>query len=58
MSLPVGFERTDNKLYEEVHLPPNEKSTLSLSFKLVPISEFDEVNTITSFQFYHFVPKF
>ncbi|CAE1313527.1 ASCC3 [Acanthosepion pharaonis] len=43
MALPVGFERTDNKLYEEVHLPPNEKSTLSLSFKLVPISEFDEI---------------
>lgn len=46
MALPVGFERTDNKLYEEVHLPPNEKSTLSLSFKLVPISEFDEIGAM------------
>ena len=46
MSLPVGFERTDNKLYEEVHLPATEKSPLSLGFKLVPITEFDEVNTL------------
>ncbi|GLG93341.1 Putative activating signal cointegrator 1 complex subunit 3 B [Gryllus bimaculatus] len=43
MMLPVGVERTDNKMYEEVNIPTSEPAPLSVGNKLVEISSLDEV---------------
>lgn len=44
MALPVGFERSDNKKYEEVSVPAAaDQGTSKVGNKLVPIASLDEV---------------
>ena len=46
MSLPVGFERKDQRKYEEVSIPAAEKAPVDIGRQLVPISSprFDRAN--------------
>ena len=46
MSLPVGFERKDNKKYEEVTVPPAEMGSSDVGRKLVPIASLDEIGQL------------
>jgi activating signal cointegrator complex subunit 3 len=43
MMLPIGFERENNKEYEEVNIPPSDPSPVHIGKTLVPISQLDEV---------------
>ncbi|XP_014672686.1 PREDICTED: activating signal cointegrator 1 complex subunit 3-like [Priapulus caudatus] len=43
MVLPDGFDRKDNKLYEEVNIPPTEQAPVGEDFHLIQISELDEI---------------
>ena len=47
MSLPVGFERKDNRKYEEVTVPPAEMGSSDVAGrKLVPIASLDEIGKL------------
>ena len=48
MNLPAGFERTDNKKYEEVTVPASLKSDVNSigPAKLIPISSLDEIGQL------------
>lgn len=46
MLLPEGIHRENNKMYEEVEIPPNEPMPLGFEEKPVYISELDEVGAI------------
>ena len=48
MVLPVGFERDNNKVFEEVHIPAASSAPAEVGQKLIPISQLDEVNTTYS----------
>lgn len=43
LSLPVGFQQKQNKIYEEVHLPPSSSAPANIGSELVPISMLDEI---------------
>lgn len=43
MLLPEGIRRDNNKMYEEVEIPPNEPMPIGFEEKPVYISELDEV---------------
>lgn len=45
MSLPVGFERKEEKIYEEIHIPPSEPAPTEIGRDRVLISSLDEVWT-------------
>lgn len=44
MLLPDGIKRENNKMYEEVEIPPNEPMPIGFEEKPVYISELDEVS--------------
>ena len=48
MNLPAGFERLDNKKYEQVTVPVAEKDVIKTlgPMKLIPISSLDEVGQL------------
>lgn len=46
MLLPEGIRRDNNKMYEEVEIPPNEPMPIGFEEKPVYISELDEVGAI------------
>lgn len=46
MLLPEGIRRENNKMYEEVEIPPNEPMAVGFEEKPVYISELDEVGAI------------
>lgn len=46
MLLPEGIRRENNKMYEEVEIPPNEPMPIGFEEKPVYISELDEVGAI------------
>lgn len=41
--LPIGFDRENNKDYEEVNIPPSDPPPVHIGKNLVPISQLDEV---------------
>ena len=41
--LPLGFERENNKDFEEVNIPPSDPAPTNIGRNLVPISQLDEV---------------
>ena len=43
MLLPLGFDRKDDRKFQEVHIPPSDPPPTHIGKKLVPISELDEV---------------
>ena len=43
MSLPEGFDRDNNKMYEEVNLPPSTDAPANVGEHLISISDLDEV---------------
>ncbi|PIK56650.1 putative activating signal cointegrator 1 complex subunit 3-like [Apostichopus japonicus] len=43
ISLPVGFQQKQEKLYEEVHLPPASAAPLDVGQELIPIASLDEI---------------
>ena len=43
MSLPEGFDRDNNKMYEEVNLPPSTDAPDNVGQNLISISDLDEV---------------
>ena len=43
--LPEGIKRENNKMYEEVEIPPNDPKSLALDEKPVYISQLDEVRS-------------
>ncbi len=43
MLLPEGFERKDDKKYQEVHIPPSDPPPTHVGRNLVSISQLDEV---------------
>jgi len=43
MVLPVGFERKNEKLYEEVNIPPTDRPPEDFCFEPVYIGTLDEV---------------
>lgn len=44
MLLPEGIRRENNKMYEEVQIPPNDPMPIGFEEKPVFISELDEVS--------------
>lgn len=46
MLLPEGIRRDNNKMYEEVEIPPNEPMPIGFEEKPVYISELDEVGSL------------
>ncbi|XP_071112657.1 activating signal cointegrator 1 complex subunit 3-like [Haliotis cracherodii] len=46
MVLPQGFNRTDNKEYEEVSVPPNDPAPIDVGQRLIPIDELDEIGQL------------
>lgn len=46
MLLPEGIHRENNKMYEEVEIPPNEPMPIGFEERPVFISELDEVGAI------------
>uniref|UniRef100_A0A8C4NRA2 Activating signal cointegrator 1 complex subunit 3 n=1 Tax=Dicentrarchus labrax TaxID=13489 RepID=A0A8C4NRA2_DICLA len=46
MLLPEGIRRENNKMYEEVEIPPNEPMALGFEEKPVYISELDEIGQL------------
>ena len=44
--LPEGIKRENNKMYEEVEIPPNDPKSLGLEEKPVYISQLDEVTNL------------
>ena len=44
--LPEGIRRENNKMYEEVEIPPNEPMPIGFEEKPVYISELDEVGAV------------
>lgn len=46
MLLPEGIRRENNKMYEEVEIPPNEPMPIGFEEKPLYISELDEVGAI------------
>lgn len=49
MLLPEGIRRENNKMYEEVEIPPNEPMPIGFEEKPVYISELDEVGATVYF---------
>ena len=47
MSLPEGFDRDNNKMYEEVNLPPSTDAPANVGEHLISISDLDEVGIYT-----------
>ena len=41
--LPEGIKRENNKMYEEVEIPPNDPKSLGMEEKPIYISQLDEV---------------
>ena len=41
--LPAGFERENNKLYEEVNIPPSDPAPTNIGSMRVAIADLDEV---------------
>lgn len=52
MLLPEGIRRNNNKMYEEVEIPPNQPMPLGFEEKPVYISELDEVGNSVFCQFW------
>lgn len=48
MLLPEGIRRDNNKMYEEVEIPPSDPMPIGFEEKPVYISELDEVKTVLS----------
>ncbi|XP_072018769.1 LOW QUALITY PROTEIN: activating signal cointegrator 1 complex subunit 3-like [Amphiura filiformis] len=46
MALPIGFDRKNSKLAEEVTIPPSQPAPAHIGKKLVPISELDEIGRL------------
>ena len=46
MSLPVGFERDDNRKFEEVSIPASAAAPVEIGKNLVPISSLDPVGQV------------
>ncbi|ELT88015.1 hypothetical protein CAPTEDRAFT_159536 [Capitella teleta] len=46
MNLPVGFDRENNKDYEEVNIPPSDPPPVQIGRRLIPISELDEIGQV------------
>jgi hypothetical protein len=42
--LPDGFERKEDKLYEEIDIPPSEPAPTNIGKERVPIDSLDEVS--------------
>lgn len=55
MLLPEGIHRENNKMYEEVEIPPNEPMPIGFEERPVFISELDEVGAICAVSFFLFV---
>ncbi|KAK3578446.1 hypothetical protein CHS0354_037424 [Potamilus streckersoni] len=43
MYLPENFQRSSNKIYEEVHIPSGDPAPLQVGEKLVAVAELDEI---------------
>ena len=43
MILPVGFEKKDTELYEQVDIPPTDPGSTTVGKNLVSISKLDEI---------------
>ena len=43
MSLPIGFEREDTKIFERVSIPADKKPPVNVGGKLIPISQLDVI---------------
>ena len=52
MALPVGFERKDDKKFEEITIPATATSVGDIGRRLMPIAELDIVGQ-TAFQVQH-----
>ncbi|XP_006824124.2 activating signal cointegrator 1 complex subunit 3-like [Saccoglossus kowalevskii] len=46
MSLPIGFEKQSNKIYEEVNIPPSEPAPVHIGKKKILISDLDEISQL------------
>jgi len=46
MVLPIGFERRNEKLYEEVNIPVNDRPPEDFHFMPVYINTLDEVSSV------------
>ncbi|XP_071491238.1 activating signal cointegrator 1 complex subunit 3-like [Diadema antillarum] len=46
MMLPCGFQKSANKIYEEVIIPPSEQAPVSVGKNLVPISQLDDIGRV------------
>ncbi|XP_041463235.1 activating signal cointegrator 1 complex subunit 3-like [Lytechinus variegatus] len=46
MMLPIGFQKSATKLYEEVIIPPADRAPVSVGKNLVPISQLDEIGRV------------
>ena len=44
MLLPIGFEKSGNKMFEEVNIPPCNPAPAGIGKTLVPISQLDDVS--------------
>ena len=44
MTLPIGFDRKDSRVYEQVDIPPTEKAPMGIGQSLVNVSDLDEVS--------------
>lgn len=50
--LPLGFERKDDKLYEEINIPPSDAAPVNIGKDRVPVDSLDEVWPFVFFFFY------
>ena len=48
MLLPLGFDRKDDRKFQEVYIPPSDPPPTNVGKKLVPISQLDEVSQSSS----------